>query len=300
MKLKKAFSSPYVLLPLLLLMWASLAAGSKTALQAIDVHQYMFFTCLIAFVTFVLLVMLNKDARDDIKNIRKSDTLLLIICGILVYLYYFLYNSALSIIDATEASIINYTFPILIVVFDTIINRTRFTALKAVSLIIGLFGTIIIITGGNILAFRLSDPAGALLAFGAACSWALFSVLGRRPKGNLLLRNAIYMAICFVLATLEILTLSQFILPAPSTMLLIFWIGSFVMAISTYIWFKIFNILSVSLVANIAFITPFLTLCLIAIFLDETMTLAHVAGLAFILTAIAVQKIRSPDLKHKK
>jgi len=290
MNIRKIINSPYFLLPVLLFMWASLAAASKIVLQEIDTFLFLFYANLFALITFVALVAANKETHAYFSKLKK-DIPMLCLCGVFAYLYYFFYYSALSIISATEASIINYTFPILIVVFDTLINRNRMSFFTILSLAIGLFGTIFILTGGNIFTFRLTNPAGAVYAFSAACSWALFSVLGRRPKGHLLLNNAVYMAVSFIISLITVIIFSGFTAPSLTTILLVLWLGSCVFALGTFIWFKLFELISVSLMANLVYVTPFATLLFIAVFLNENITIFHIIGLVIILSGVAVQKL---------
>ncbi len=287
---KKVLSSPYILLPVLLIMWGSFAVGSKIVQKELDVHQLQFYIFLTAFIAYSLLLLVN-GRKQKATKIRPSSLPLLILCGCFAFFYFFFYNRALGLLNATEASIINYTFPVLIVLFDVMINRVKFTVFKGLSLAVGLFGTIFIITNGNITLFKLSNLEGDLYAFIGACSWALFSVLGQKIGGDIMVNNFVYMVVGLVLSFSEMMIFSSPVLPSLTILLWVIWLGSFTFAISNYIWFYAFQVLSVSIVANVSFITPLVNLVFISLFLGEKVTLVQLLGLFIIIGAVLIQRL---------
>ena len=131
-----------ILAAVLLLAWGSYSAGSKKALQELDVfqlNQFVFLSALLVYVGICLgkKVKARKKMRIKTdngemagqmkaeKNAEFSDKVLwrrergkLLLCGCLAWGYFFFYNLALYRLSAMEASIINYCFPVLILVFD--------------------------------------------------------------------------------------------------------------------------------------------------------------------------------------
>ncbi len=94
--------------------------------------------------------------------------------------YHFLYFSAFQRAPAIETNLINYLWPLLIVLLSpAILPGYRLRPNHLVGAALGLTGTALILTGGKFNLDRANLP-GYLLAAGAALTWALYSLLTRR------------------------------------------------------------------------------------------------------------------------
>lgn len=96
--------------------------------------------------------------------------------------YHALYFLALRTAPAVEASLINYLWPLLIVLFSTLLPGHRLRWWHVAGAVAGFAGTGILVGygGGGGFAFRSQHLAGYLAAFAAALTWAGYSVLSRR------------------------------------------------------------------------------------------------------------------------
>jgi len=92
--------------------------------------------------------------------------------------YHFLIFYALKHAPPVEANLVNYLWPLLIVLFSALLPGERLTWRHVAGTGMGLAGTAVLLGGG--LAFRPEHHAGYLAALGAAVTWAGYSVLNRR------------------------------------------------------------------------------------------------------------------------
>ena len=97
-----------------------------------------------------------------------------------IFGYHFLYFAALQNAPAVEASLMNYLWPLLIVLLSPLIltgyHLRPHHLLGALS---GLAGAGLIITGGR-LSLDIANLPGYLLGAGAALTWACYSLLTKR------------------------------------------------------------------------------------------------------------------------
>jgi len=93
--------------------------------------------------------------------------------------YHSAYFAALQLAPATEASLINYLWPLLIVLFSGLLPGERLRAAHIAGALCGLFGVIILIGGSGSLTFSGSHLYGYGFALLAAIIWAGYSVLSR-------------------------------------------------------------------------------------------------------------------------
>ena len=94
--------------------------------------------------------------------------------------YHFLYFTALRNAPAVEASLINYLWPLLIVVGSAMMPGERLAWHHIAGALLGLAGTALIVTGGDGFALDARYGFGYAAAFVAAFMWAAYSLLSRR------------------------------------------------------------------------------------------------------------------------
>ena len=84
--------------------------------------------------------------------------------------------------QASQAFIINYLWPIMIVVFACIILKEKMTLKKAIAIVLSFIGVIIVTSNGNLLSIDNNSLIGTLFYVLAAISYGLFSVLNKQKK----------------------------------------------------------------------------------------------------------------------
>lgn len=97
--------------------------------------------------------------------------------------YHALYFMALRLAPPAEAGLINYLWPLLIVLFSALLPGERLKPHHLAGAALGLIGTIVLISGRGELGFAPRDLPGYAAAFVAAFVWAIYSVASRRFAG---------------------------------------------------------------------------------------------------------------------
>lgn len=93
--------------------------------------------------------------------------------------YHALYFIALKTAPVVEANLVNYLWPLLIVLFAPLLPGERLRPAMVLGALLGLAGTVLVVTRGEAPALAAADLVGYGAAFGAALIWALYSVLNR-------------------------------------------------------------------------------------------------------------------------
>ena len=97
--------------------------------------------------------------------------------------FHFFYFTALRDAPPVEASLIAYLWPLLIVVFSAMVPGERLRWFHLVGALLGLAGTVVVLSGGRRLAIDPAFVVGYGAAFVAALTWSAYSVLSRRLAG---------------------------------------------------------------------------------------------------------------------
>lgn len=94
--------------------------------------------------------------------------------------YHALYFIALKRAPVVEANLVNYLWPLLIVVFAALFGGQRVRPGQWLGTALGLAAAVLVVTRGRSLHIDASHLPGYLAALGAALTWAAYSVLNRR------------------------------------------------------------------------------------------------------------------------
>ncbi|WP_434290178.1 aromatic amino acid exporter YddG [Celeribacter sp. SCSIO 80788] len=95
-----------------------------------------------------------------------------------IFGYHFLYFSSLRLAPPAEAGLINYLWPLLIVLFSGLLPGERLRPLHILGAVLALVGALLVVARGT--SFTGEAALGYLLALGAAFTWASYSVISRR------------------------------------------------------------------------------------------------------------------------
>ena len=96
--------------------------------------------------------------------------------------YHALYFLALRFAPPAEAGLVNYLWPLLIVLFSSLLPGERLARHHIIGALLGLVGTVLLLGGNSSGGFASGQIPGFAAAFIAAFVWAAYSVMSRRLK----------------------------------------------------------------------------------------------------------------------
>jgi len=94
--------------------------------------------------------------------------------------YHALYFISLRFAPPAEAGLVNYLWPLLIVLFSALLPGERLAPHHVIGALLGLAGTIVLFAGRGLSGSLLAYLPGLSAAFAAAFIWGAYSVLSRR------------------------------------------------------------------------------------------------------------------------
>lgn len=170
-----------------ILMWSTL--GLLTAMTGADagvggrsIPPFQLNAMCFAISGLVALIVLASQGRLRDVIATTPPALALSVLGL--FGYHALYFTALRNAPAVEANLINYLWPLLIVVFSGLLPGERLRWYHSLGALIGLAGAIVLLLGdGGVAGFDASFTLGYAAAVGAALVWSLYSVLSRLFAG---------------------------------------------------------------------------------------------------------------------
>jgi drug/metabolite transporter (DMT)-like permease len=160
-----------------ILMW-SLLAALTVATGKIPAFQLAAMT----FAIGALVGSLTWIGRPDaIRSLRQAPLAWIVGVGGL-FGYHALYFLALRFAPPAEAGLLNYLWPLLIVLFSSLLPGERLAPHHIIGALLGLAGTVLLFAGNSMSGFSHGQLPGLVAAFIAAFVWAAYSVMSRKLK----------------------------------------------------------------------------------------------------------------------
>ena len=201
-----------------------------------------------------------------------------------IFGYHFLYFSALQNAPLIEASLLNYLWPLLIVLLSPLfLPGYRLGLHHLFGALLGLCGAALIITGGQ-LSLDLANLTGYLLAAGAALTWAVYSLLTKRlppfPTGAV---GGFCLASGLLSLTAYNLSGGQFSLGqvTPSEWVYLLLLGAGPLGAAFFLWDASLKRGDPRIIGSLAYLIPLASTLILVLFDNRTLT--WVSGLAMLL-----------------
>ncbi len=206
--------------------------------------------------------------------------------------FHFFYFTAIRNAPPVEANLINYTWPLLIVVFSAFLPGEHLRLHHIIGTILGLAGAVLLISGGDGLSFS----GGSALGYGAAVAsslfWSSYSVLSRRlgkvpteAVAGFCLMSALLSALCHVM-------LEETVLPAgPTQWASVFALALFPVGLAFFTWDIGVKRGDIQVLGAAAYSAPLLSTLLLIAFGFGALTLpVAIACVAITLGAVIAAK----------
>ncbi len=288
----------YLYAAITVVLWATLATTVKLVLNDIPSFEALAVSSAFAFVFLLILNIINGSIKE-MKAYRPRDYLMITGLGFLgLFMYSALYYFGIDELGSQEACILNYLWPVMIVLFACIILGERLTVRKAAAMIMSFAGIVVLTLGQG-----ESEPGNRILGIiacvAAAVCYGLFSVLNKKHS----LSQSVAMmwfwltaAACSFAASLIFENWRHISGLAWAGLA---WLGVVVNAVAYLMWaIALKNAKDSAKIANLAYLVPFLSIILSAVILKEQITASAVFALLLIVGGILLQSINIKGEKH--
>ena len=281
----------YIFAIITVLIWSTMAAVSKMLLTDIPNLETLCISSIFA-VLFLLLMNLKNGTVKEMRKYSLKDYGIMAGLGFVgLFLYSALYYYGLMQLSSQEACIVNYLWPIMLVVFSCIILKEKLTIMKGVAMIFSFVG-IVILSTGNVGTSDSNAIWGIISCIIAAACYGLFSVLNKKADYN---QNIAMMVIWLVVVICSggLGFLVEDWVPIRGLQWLgMIWLGVVIDAVAYLLWaLALQGVENTAKIANLAYLTPFLSLVVSAILLKEQIEIRAFIALAFIIGGILLQSL---------
>lgn len=277
------------------LLWSTVATAFKLALGYQPVIVLLAGASLTSCITLAVILLAQGRLSSAFHLLRRSLGQTVLLASINPIAYYLILFEAYSRLPAQVAQPVNYTWAIVLALLSVPVLGHRLYRRDLAGLLLGYVGVAIISIAGKEVTGKI-DPIGLVLALSSTVLWAGFWLLNTRAKGDVVVR----LFLNFLLAT-PALALAVWLLPdvdvnwRPAALLGVVYVGLFEMGITFVLWQSALKKTShAARIGTLIFLSPFISLFLIGLILEEPLQWQTFVGLLFIVLGVSLAQSSHP------
>ncbi len=276
---------------LAVILWSTVASAFKLTLKHFTPIQLLLYSVVFSLVVLGLAIIKQKKIYL-LLSYSKYDYLKLMLLGFVnPFFYYLILFKAYDLLPAQVAQPINYTWALTLGYMSFFILKHKLTIYDFLAGVICYIGILIISTKGELFSFSFTSKEGVVLAFSSTILWSLYWIYNTKLDVDEIIGLFVSFLSGFVWIFLYMLYFSKPFEPNLYGVLGSVYIGCFEMGITYIFWLKAMKLTkSSSKIANLIFISPFLSLLFIYFLVGEKILLSTFIGLGLIVFGLLLQQ----------
>ena len=281
----------YLFAGIAIFFWSTVATAFKLALEHLEPIQLVFYSTLFSVIVLFFIALIQGKI-GLIKSFSKRALMQCAFLGLLnPCLYYIILFKGYDILPAQEAMVINFSWPIMIVILSIPILKQKIDIKSFLSIIVCYVGVVVIATKGDVFSMQFENSLGVVYILITTVIWSLFWLFNTKNSNDSVV--SLFLIFLFSLPYILIIThfSNSFVIPSLKGVIGSAYIGLFEMGISVVLWQSALKIsTTVSRVASLVFITPFLSLLILHFVLKEDILASTIFGVILICSGLILQK----------
>ena len=267
-------------------LWGAMPALTKNLLNALPNFETLAISSLYAF---LFLFAVN---RKTLKNFSTGEIFTASWLGFLgLFLYSAFFYYGLARMTSQEACILNYLWPMMIVLFSCPILGEPLTRRKLLAVGMSFIGVVVMMAGGIDENFSTEKIFGALSCIIAAACYGLFSVLNKKRRLNQKFAMMIIWATTAACAFIAGYFFETWHLPSFGQIVGLLWLGVMINAVAYLTWALALEKTSdTARTVNLAYLVPILAIFISTFAFGEELSPAVLPALILILGGIFINK----------
>lgn len=266
-----------------ILLWSFIPVVSRFGQANLDNFQFLFWSNSLSLLVVGFFWFIQKSSKPP-QTFTIKQFLYILFLGFLGCTFYYLclyfgYANGIGL----EVLVIQYCWPLIMIVLSAILLRERLSFISCAAVAAGFFGILMVLTKGSISELKLANLNVALIVLLGAFSFALFSVLSKKFKGEPYTITTLLFVGGLITSTFSLFIFSKFAWPTHDELIPVIINGAFINGISYIFWLKALEKIKASTAATLVFLAPVLSSIWIVLFFQEPFYLSYAIGLSLVI-----------------
>lgn len=277
-----------------ILCWSTVATAFKLTLAYLNPMQLILLSSLASCLLLLAIVSWQGRFKELFKQTPSAYRWSVVFGLMNPCLYYLLLFTAYDLLPAQEAQAINYSWAIVMSLLAVPLLSQKLHRFDILAAVFCYAGVLIIATRGNVFSLDFANVKGVMFAVASTLVWSLYWIFNkkdpREPVLGLCLNFSVAVPVLLLVgfSTGDLSELMSKPWPAFAGGV---YIGVFEMGLAFVLWLKAMKLAeNTARIANLIFISPFLSLFFISVFLGEAILSSTLFGLVMIIIGLALQQ----------
>ncbi|KXF82485.1 DMT family transporter [Enterovibrio coralii] len=276
------------------LLWSTVATAFKITLTYMDPIQMLAAASVVSTLSLIAVAGWQGKLNQLSSTFAKRPLYYLMLGLINPFIYYLVLFKAYDLLPASLAQPINYSWAITLTLMAAIFLGQKIRKQDWIAAGLGYIGVVIIATKGDIFGLQFDSPLGVGLALLSTLLWAGYWILNAKNQAD----PVIGLLLGFLLSLPFSISLSLYTsdwqgIPWQGW-LAVSYVGLFEMGITFVLWLNAVKLASnAAKVSNLIFISPFISLILLATIIGEQIHPTTLIGLVMIVIGLVIQQRKS-------
>jgi drug/metabolite transporter (DMT)-like permease len=276
------------------LLWSTVATAFKLSLRYLSPVELLLYSSLTSTLIIGAILALQGKLGTAFRGTKK-DYLLSLLLGLLnPFSYYLVLFKGYALLPAQQAQSLNYTWAITLSLLAVPLLKQKLRLPQALALIVSYCGVVTIATEGHPLSLHFTSATGVVLILLSTVFWSLYWILNTRDRRDPAVALFVNFLCGLPLVLIYYLVTEPLRVPPWEGLFGAVYVGLFEMGICFVLWLTAMKLSdNAAKLSNLIFLSPFLSLIFISLFLGEKILVSTFAGLALIVTGLLCQRIRT-------
>lgn len=296
----KSQSQAYKFALIAVFLWSTVATAFKISLEYLSAIELVFYASI--FSSIVLFLILYFQKKLTLIKIHFSENFKLIFLSALInpFIYYLILFKAYDLLPAQEAQAINYTWALMLTFLSVIFLKQKLVINDIIAGIICYFGVLVIATKGEPFSLSFSNLDGVILALASTLLWSMYWIINTKNESDPIVGVFSSFIVSLPMIFIYLVLTEELVFPSWQGLVAASYVGLFEMGITFVFWlYAMKKAVSTSKIANLIFISPFLSLVFIYFILSEKIFISTVVGLGLIIFGLIIQQLKSKKTIQK-
>jgi drug/metabolite transporter (DMT)-like permease len=283
------------------ILWSTVASAFKISLRYLSPAALLFYSSLSSCLILFLIIVLQGKIKQ-IRMLKAGYWLSSIRFGFLnPFFYYLILFQAYNVLPAQQAQALNYTWAITLSLLSVPLLGQSIRRVDIFAIATCYLGVVVISTRGEVWALKFESPIGVGLALFSTLIWALYWIANTKDQREPVIGLFLNFLCSLPLIAIYLMVTEGFRAIEIPGLLGAIYVGIFEMGITYVLWLKALKYTaSTARIANLIFISPFLSLVMIHFVVGEEILPSTLVGLVFIISGLLVQSMYKKNAEKRE
>lgn len=277
------------------LLWSTVATAFKLTLAEFTPIQMLTVASIVSGLALLVICAVQGKLNQVVSTFLANPWYYLLLGLINPLAYYLILFKAYSLLPASQAQAINYSWAITLTLMAAVFLGQTIRKQDWIACALSYFGVVVIATKGDILAMQFDSPLGVGLALLSTLLWASYWILNTKntadPVIGVLLGFLIAIPLAIGLSCYEGASWQQITIKGWSA---VTYVGLFEMGVTFVLWLSALKLTAnTARISNLIFASPFISLLLLATIIGETIHPTTLIGLVLIIAGLVIQQFKT-------